>query len=214
MKRSLKKTVLGIGGMLTLIALPAYSTPVTSFTLDVPGTGSGSSFSSTSGSALINAITYGSSTLNITSGEDLVLGFGNASSPSLTLTNTSGTSFFSGVASGQSLLSATTGLSITGTQTSTSLNISFTDSTSYVLPAAFFNDLVTAGVLGAGTADAFTLSGGLIGSVGSVTSSTLELSQVSQTPEPSSLFLFGAGLSIVAAMAARRRFKAGRVKAA
>jgi hypothetical protein len=191
--------------MLTLIALPAYSN--TSFTLDVPGSGSGSSFSSLSGSVLVNGITYGSSTLNIPSGEDLVLGFGDASSPSLTLNNTSGTSFFSGVASGLSLLSATTGLSITGTQTSNSLNISFIDSAVYVLPAGFFNDLVADGVLASGTADDFEVSGGLSGAAGSVTSSTLELTQVPPVPEPSSIFLFGSGLLVIAAVAGRRRFR-------
>jgi hypothetical protein len=192
--------------MLALIALPAYSSTATSFTLDIPTNGSGSSFSSTSGTALVNGITWGGSqNLSITSSEQPVIAFGDAGSPSLSLTNTSGTSFFSGVASGLSLLNATTGLSITGTQTSSILNISFIDSASYVLPTAFFNDLVTDGVLAAGTSDQFQVSGGLSGAAGKVTSSTLELTQV---PEPSSMFLFVVGLSVIATVAVRRRYRA------
>jgi uncharacterized membrane protein len=211
MERLVKKTALGIAGMLTLLALPAYST--TAITLDVPTNGAGSSFSATSGSVLVDAFSYGSSTLDITSGEDLVLGFVNSSSPSLTLNNTSGaTSFFSGVAPSASLLDATTGLSIMGTQQTSSppsmLNITFTDSTVYVLPTAFVNDLVAHGVLASGTPDEFTVSGSLSGAVGSINSSTVELTQVpASLPESSSMFLFGAELLVIAPIAIWRRLR-------
>jgi hypothetical protein len=91
---------------------------------------------------------------------------------------------------------APAGLSITGTETIGAggvLNLKVTDTQQAALNANFLTDIKSDGLLPIGTQNSFTILGGIIGSdsygTNYIASDTISL----MSPEPSSMFLFGAG---------------------
>jgi hypothetical protein len=218
MTRTLDKIAICMAGMLALTALPAYADTLLVF--DITGTGT---YTTTGGSFNIGSIVYGANTLTIPAADELSIVYATSAGQTVcgsvvcleiinnnTTSNDAG-SDFAGVALGTVLYTAApAGLSITGTETIGAggvLNLKVTDTQQAALNANFLTDIKSDGLLPIGTQNSFTILGGIIGSdsygTNYIASDTISL----MSPEPSSMFLFGAGLSVLAAFAGKRRFR-------
>jgi hypothetical protein len=215
MKKLIAKNVLGIGGMLILFAAPALPSTVFNFNFDggstsaaVTGTGATTSGSfkvdnvtetggvtaswpsSLSGSTLLFQIAFNNSTGNLTI-TSLAASTCNPCGTAEALTDL-------GV-----LYNAST--TLTGGVTGPSLNETVSGTWTGV-NTTFLTELG----LAAGTT--FTISGSISGSSTAVSSDTLALTAQAPvvTPEPASMFLFGAGLLTIGILARKRRVGTAR----
>ena len=203
MTRTLDKIAICMAGMLALTALPAYADTLLVF--DITGTGT---YTTTGGSFNIGSIVYGANTLTIPAADELSIVYATSAGQTVcgsvvcleiinnnTTSNDAG-SDFAGVALGTVLYTAApAGLSITGTETIGAggvLNLKVTDTQQAALNANFLTDIKIGGIIGS---DSYGTN--------YIASDTISL----MSPEPSSMFLFGAGLSVLAAFAGKRRFR-------
>jgi hypothetical protein len=210
MKKQIFNHLMGIAGLLVMGAAPALPSTVLSFTFQ-PSSGSysGTTQANTTGTFYLEQLTesvngvatvYLPGTTSFANLTNMIEVLFNNATQSMTMTaEATGTNFQ--VPVGTSLYSATTTLSDTGTPGGSGTLTETVTGVTHGVNATFLSEL------GLAANSNFDISGTITGSNGTIGSETLNLTLA---PEPASLFMFGAGLLLVAFVIRKRRLAASQ----